>query len=151
MSWQGSAWVGNPPADNALIDFTLQLLREKTHADVALMQKRDFYLGPSHNAWLNNADAEGIERVFWTGGFLHVVTVSGDTLKKVLKESDFFDQQDIQATQEKTEFNRGLYTHGIRKTEDGLYVVDGDLLNRNGFTPWPPAITSSPGTPAIPN
>jgi 5'-nucleotidase, C-terminal domain len=116
-------------ANDAFVKCTLRILREKTHADVALMQKRDFYAGPFREADDAIKNALGIERVLWTGDILQVVTVTGDTLQKVLKESAGFDQQDLQATQEKTETGRGFFTLGIGKTEDDQYVIDGDLLD----------------------
>jgi 5'-nucleotidase-like protein len=128
----------SPPTDpsgpftgnDVFVKCTLKILREKTHADVALMQKRDFYAGPFRQAPDDaTKNALGIERVLWTGDILQVVTVTGDTLQKVLKESAGFDQQDLQATQEKTETGRGFFTLGIGKTEDDQYVMDGDLLD----------------------
>lgn len=121
-----SPFTGN----DAFVKCTLRILREKTHADVALMQKRDFYQGPFRPPFDDaTTNALGIERVLWTGDILQVVTVTGDTLQKVLKESAGFDQQDLQATQEKTETGRGFFTLGISKTEDGQSVIDGDLLD----------------------
>ena len=125
-----AVWRWSTPVDDAFVVYTLKTLREKTRADIAFMQKRDFYFGPFIAPGAGMVEyAVGIERVLWTGDRLQVITVTGDTLKKVLKESGLFDQQDIQATQEKTETNQGLYTFGLRKTEDDQYVIDGDLLD----------------------
>jgi hypothetical protein len=141
LHWQASAGSHAPDDENgckppagsdAFVNFTLKTMREKTSADVALMQKRDFYAGPFSHAQAESAVsavAEGIERVLWTGDILQVVLASGDTLAKVLKESDSFDRQDLQSTQENVEPGRGLYTHGIRKTDDGQYLIDGSVLD----------------------
>jgi 2',3'-cyclic-nucleotide 2'-phosphodiesterase (5'-nucleotidase family) len=138
MGWHvpppSGAQCQQPTANDAFVNFTLKTIRETANADVAVMQKRDFYAGPFQAPSPvaddpNKRNTEAVERVLWTGDSLQVVTVTGDTLKKVLAESDAFDQRDLQATQENLEIGRGLFTLGMRKTEDGQYMVGGDLLD----------------------
>jgi hypothetical protein len=74
---------------------------------------------------------ENIASVLWKGDVLKVITVSGDTLRKVLKESKQFDQADIQPTKDPEEVGRGLLFYGIKDTEDGNYLINGGLLDKD--------------------
>lgn len=123
-----------PTADDAFVKLVLKTLREKAHADLGMLQRRDFYYGPFLPPTLPPQPGQGaiavdIEKTLWTGDISRVVLVTGDTLKKVLKESEALDRRDIDATAEKLETGQGLFTFGIGKTEDGQYMVDGDLLD----------------------
>jgi 2',3'-cyclic-nucleotide 2'-phosphodiesterase (5'-nucleotidase family) len=101
---------------------TLRLMQQETHADIACLQKRDFYWGPFQ-------EGHGIERILWMGNYLQVLSVKGATLKSVLAQSDNFDQLDLQSTQQNEELGRGLVTFGIEKALDGDYLVDGVQLD----------------------
>src|SRR5205807_6230970 len=74
-------------------------------------------------------NGELLERILWMGNYLQVLTVKGDTLKKVLDDSAKFDTLDEQSTLEKVEVGRGLLTMGIQKTRDKQYLVDGTQLD----------------------
>jgi hypothetical protein len=111
----------------------LDVLRRKTGADVALLQKRDFYWGPFSTPLLNSAPGRPngvlLDSILWTGDYLQVLTVKGDTLKKVLDDSDKLDAMDAQTSNPAVETDRGLLTWGIQKTRDKQYLVDGTQLD----------------------
>jgi hypothetical protein len=113
----------------------LDTLRSKTGADVALLQKRDFYWGPFSTPLLHSTPGRPngvlLDSILWTGDYLQVLTVKGDTLKKVLDDSDKLDALDAQTTNPSVETNRGLLTWGIQKTRDKQYLVDGTQLDPN--------------------
>ena len=78
---------------------------------------------------------ENIAGVLWKGDILQVITVTGDTLKKVLRESKQFDQADIQPTKGlTTRAGADCCVYGIKETEDGNYLIDGSLLDEAGCT-----------------
>jgi len=121
---------------NAFQIATLAILRESTKADVAMLQKHDFYFGPFPDP-INQAsdpahpNGELLERILWMGDYLTVLTVKGSTLKKVLDESDKYDALDEAAAIEGMETERGVLTFGLQKTRDEQYLVDGMQLDPN--------------------
>jgi hypothetical protein len=125
-----------PPLENAFALAVLAALRDRTHADVAMLQKRAFYWGPFPNpqnssAGLTQPNGELLERILWMGDYLEVLSVKGSTLKKVLDDSDKLDALDERATHETVETARGLLALGIEKTRDKQYLVDGMQLDPN--------------------
>ncbi len=129
-----------PPAakyENAFQLAVLAILRDRTHADVAMLQKRSFYFGPfpapldgvPATNWLTHANGELLERILWMGDFLEVLSVKGSTLKKILDESDKLDAIDEQATHEVVEISRGVLALGLEKTRDKQYLIDGMQLD----------------------
>jgi hypothetical protein len=124
-----------PKLNGAFELAVLSILRDGTHADVAMLQKRSFYWGPFpsplHKANLAQSDGELLDRILWQGDFLRVLPVKGSTLKKVLEESDKLDALDEQATNEIVETKRGLLALGVEKTSDQQYLVDGIQLDPN--------------------
>jgi hypothetical protein len=112
---------------------TLDVMRSHSGADVAMLQKRDFYWGPfapNLNASGSSAlNGELLDRILWMGNYLQVITVKGDTLKKVLDESDKLDALDAQVDNINLETQRGLLTLGIQKTQDKQYLVAGTILD----------------------
>jgi 5'-nucleotidase-like protein len=126
----------DPQTRNAFELAVLATLRDRTHADVAMLQKRAFYWGPfplpqNPMANLNSANGEIIDRILWMGEFLQVLSVKGSTLKKVLEESDNLDALDERATNEIIETKRGLLALGVEKTRDKQYLIDGMQLDPN--------------------
>ena len=125
-----------PTLENAFQLAVLAALRDRTHADVAMLQKRSFYWGPfpaplygEHG--LEKANGQLLDRILWMGDYLEVIPVKGSTLKKVLDESDKFDALDEQATSEVVETGRGVLALGLEKTRDKQYLIDGMQLDPN--------------------
>ena len=120
--------VAVAPNEDPFIMATLKIMRDTTGADVSTMQKRDFYFGQLRpSSYLG----EVIAGVLWKGDILQVITVTGDTLRKVLRESKQFDQADIQPIKVSEESGRGLIVYGIKSTEDGNYLINGNLLEKS--------------------
>ncbi len=125
-----------PTLENAFQLAVLAALRDRTHADVSMLQKRAFYWGPfpealNGSSGSNQPSGELLERILWMGDYLEVLSLKGSTLKKVLDDSDKLDGLDEQATQETVETSRGLLALGIEKTRDKQYLVDGMQLDPN--------------------
>ncbi len=114
---------------------TLDVMRSYTGADVAMLQKRDFYWGPFaptlNPSGSSEPNGELLDRILWMGNYLQVTTVKGDTLKKVLDDSDKLDALDAQVGNLTLETLRGLLTLGIQKTLDKQYLVAGTILDPN--------------------
>jgi hypothetical protein len=114
---------------------TLDVMRSNTGADIAMLQKRDFYWGPFAPTLNPSASTqpsgELLDRILWMGNSLQVITVKGDTLKKVLDDSDKLDAFDAQVDNVNLETLRGLLTLGVQKTEDKQYLVAGTILDPN--------------------
>src|SRR5207302_10878201 len=127
--WPPPAGPRGPVPTHAFELATLAVLRIHTGADVAMLQKRDFYWGPFPKTLNDRVGAihpngELLERILWMGNYLQVLTVKGDTLKKVLDDSAKFDTLDEQSTLEKVEVGRALLTLGIQTTRDKQYLSD---------------------------
>jgi hypothetical protein len=125
-----------PKVENAFQLAVLAALRDRTHSDVAMLQKRSFYWGPfpvplDGQQSLEKANGQLLDRILWMGDYLEVIPVKGSTLKKVLDESDQFDALDEQATSEIVEAGRGVLALGLEKTRDKQYLVDGMQLDPN--------------------
>jgi len=104
----------------------LQIMRTASGADIAMLQKRDIFWGPFRTS---QSPGEELERLLWKGDVLRVLSVTGATLQKVLKESDAFDQSDL--TGDAVTQGRGLVYLGLEATQDESYVIDGALLDKN--------------------
>ena len=128
LAGQGGGKSARGKPGSLFVTATLKIMRDKTNADVAMVQKRDFYWG---NLRSSEYMGENIASVLWKGDVLQVIAVTGDTLKKVLRESKQFDQADIQPTKGHDESGRGLLLFGIEETEDGNYLIGGSLIDKN--------------------
>jgi hypothetical protein len=104
----------------------LQIMRKSSGADIAMLQKRDIFWGPFRKS---ESSGEEIERLLWKGDVLRVLSVTGATLQKALKESDAFDQADVNG--DATLSGLGLVYLGLEPTKDENYVIDGALLDKN--------------------
>lgn len=132
----------------ALADATLYAMLQQTHADVALMQKHDFYLpnplveclvtqvptspsatpcpevqsssAPDVHAWQKILDA-----LIWKGDIVTVIPVRGSVLQAVMKRSHQYDLNDQSGLSLNKEADRGLRTLGIKA--DGF--KDSYLIN----------------------
>jgi hypothetical protein len=125
-------------ATKALQEITLYSMLRETHADIALVQKHDFYLqipmvecllnqlagipspapcAPAINepsllgarAWQKILDA-----IIWKGDLLTVIPVRGSTLLAVMKRSRQFDANDDSSLSLTKEKDRGLLPLGIK-------------------------------------
>jgi len=109
----------------------LARMLEVTKADIALLQKRDFFQA-SENP--NPSSVEMLERVLWKGDLVTMVVLSGDQLKSVLKRSAAYDKAESSNVTEPTTANMGLVTLGILprdgwEGDKAKLYVDADLID----------------------
>ena len=103
---------------------TLCAMRQRTGADVALIQKRDFFfddLQKVHND--TNEFQRVLDRVIWKGDLLTLLYVPGAALKKALAQSRKYDAEDANFLSLADERMRGLEYVGIDKIA-GEYVIN---------------------------
>ncbi|HWF47610.1 MAG TPA: hypothetical protein VG168_11440 [Bryobacteraceae bacterium] len=99
-------------------------------SDVALLQHRDIFTGfekavafwPRDRAYTTQ---QLLDEILWKQDFVFCLPVQGSTLKKVIQESDAFDQQDKDNLSFEVEKGRGLSTLGINRDPESQ-----DLLIR---------------------
>jgi len=132
---------------------TLYAMLNETHADIAIAQKKDFFLDidlvdcllrqladSSHPCYEFNADhfSPGhswrliLDAVLWKGDILTVMPVRGSVLQAVMKQSHQFDANDDSSLSLPRERNRGLVTLGIKS--DGFkdsYLINDVPLDPN--------------------
>ena len=124
----------------AIEKLTLWVMRERWHADVALLQERDFYLrgideyitdhcSNSPSCPLNLQEL--LDRIIWKGDFLRVASVQGSVLKNILKRSKSFEQIGKLAYVPVSETGRQLIEVGIDSdpTKSVEYLINGKPLD----------------------
>lgn len=139
------------PTSNSRADWDAQIqlltlcqLQKQTGADVALLQKRDFFTHLPNDFWALQPDRgadyvadhqsirEIIDRIIWKGDFVHLIYVPGSALKKALDQSRVFDAEDNSSLSLSDERNRGFATFGVRFDADrSEYIVNGLPLESN--------------------
>lgn len=105
---------------------TLCLMREQLSADVALIQKRDFFPElPTPDITNEARFQEALERIIWKGDLLSLLYVPGSALKNVLEQSKKFDGEDSNALSLTDERARGLQFVGVRfDTKTKKYIIN---------------------------
>lgn len=115
---------------------TLCAIQHASEADVAILQKRDFFsvIGleprakPPETPRYELQDL--VERIVWKGDFMTVNYLSGSTLQKIMTQSKGFDSDDSSSLSLADETGRGLLAIGIRYDSDhSEYVVNGRPLD----------------------
>jgi len=120
---------------------TVCAMQENAEADIALLQKRDFFAtlpGDAHDL-RNDVDKEAdpelqhiVDRIIWKGDFLIVSHVPGSVIQKVMAQSKTFDADDKSQLSLSDERNRGLVYAGIHYDDErGEYLVNGVPLDPN--------------------
>lgn len=106
---------------------TLCVMREQVHADVALIQKRDFFSGPNQSTEIPNDFQQVLDRIIWKGDLLALMYVPGSALKKALDLSKKYNLEDTNNLSLANEKLRGLETLGIKKTDKELLINEVPL------------------------
>ena len=114
-------------------------MQKETHADVALLQKRDFFADlPDSSGDVADLNAQQpdqilqqlLDRIVWKGDFLNLLYVSGSALQQALKQSKAFDAADKSNLSIGENKNRGLVSVGITfDAAHGEYLIDGNRLD----------------------
>ena len=105
---------------------TLCLMREQVGADVALVQKRDFFAElPDSSLTDPTRFQEALDRIIWKGDLLSLLYVPGSALKKALDQSKNFDNEDGNALSLADERARGLKFIGVRyDAKSKKYIIN---------------------------
>jgi hypothetical protein len=162
--------------DQQMQMLTLCLLQKRTGADVALLQKRDFFTYLPADFWTLQPDRradyvadhqsvrEIIDRIIWKGDFVNLIYVPGSALKKALDQSKAFDAEDSSSLSLSDERNRGFATLGVRfDAVRSEYIVNALPLDPNklyavatsdyvsaGDTGYPDLAASQVKPPSVP-
>ena len=112
---------------------TLCLMREQLSADVALIQKRDFFPELPPDTLANPAHfQQALDRIIWKGDLLSLLYVPGSALKSVLEQSKKFDAEDSNALSLADERARGLKFIGVRfDSKSKKYIINELPLDDN--------------------
>ena len=112
---------------------TLCLMREQLNADVALIQKRDFFNElPPDDLDKPEHFQEALDRIIWKGDLLSLLYVPGSALKSVLEQSKNFDNEDSNALSLADERARGLQFIGVRfDSKSRKYIINELPLDDN--------------------
>ncbi|HET6844311.1 MAG TPA: 5'-nucleotidase C-terminal domain-containing protein [Candidatus Angelobacter sp.] len=145
---------------------TLCYMQKSTEADVALLQKRDFFSElPTHTIEEGPAAIQDfLDRIIWKEDFLSLLYVPGSALKKAMEQSKLFDADDKSDLSLSAEKQRSLVSLGISfDSERGEYVINGLPLDPNklysvatsdfleaGDTGYPDLATSQQEPPVTP-
>lgn len=120
---------------------TLCAMQRHSRADVALLQRRDFFpvlpadvedIGSNLSAAPDKALQPILDRMIWKGDLLTFWYVPGSALEAVMKQSKVFDAQEKSNTSFAAEADRGLVALGITyDPENSEYIVNGLPLDAN--------------------
>lgn len=118
---------------------TLCEMQKATHADVALLQERDFFAALPADAGdipdLNTRQPEEVlqqllDRIVWKGDFLTLIYLPGSALETAMKQSKTFETADKSNLNVAEYKNRELLSVGITyDAVDKEYFIDGDRLD----------------------
>ncbi len=118
---------------------TLCEMQNETHADVGLLQKRDFFTAlPRDSGDIEdmasrepgNSLQQLLDRILWKGDFLILLYVPGSALQQAMKQSKSFDALDRSELSIGQDKNRGFISAGITfDAEHGEYLIDGIPLD----------------------
>jgi hypothetical protein len=114
----------------AFQDLTLHAMLKSLNADVAMIQKRDFFWPLPEDACNSRNLQDQLDRVLWKGDFLMRRQIPGSTLKRLLARSKQFNDDDESSVSLEIEKGRGLVTLGV--TYDSRldeYFINGSPLD----------------------
>ena len=106
---------------------TLCAMRERLGADVALIQKRDFFDGPDEGSNDITDIQHVLDRKIWKGDLLTLMYLPGSALKKALDLSKKFDTDDKNQLSLESEKLRGLEYLGVTKPDKDYLINEVPL------------------------
>ena len=118
-----------PSADDPSVDEPLKLLtlcamRQRMGADVALLQKRDFFTSQIPPDANKVGEFQSIlDHVIWKGDLLTLMYVPGSALRNALDQSKKYEQEEADALSLTDDRSRGLLTLGV-ETKGNDYIVN---------------------------
>ncbi len=129
----------------AIQQLALSAMRDKVHADVALLQTKDFYSHGLKDYLRENCVDKNtgqllkcdlhiqqiLERIVWKGDFIQTLSVTGEGLKTVLKKSDGFAEIEKAGYIPIEEPGWQLVTLGVKPdpNDSGNYLINGRPLD----------------------
>lgn len=133
--------------EEAIQQLALWSMRKKWDADIALLQKRDFYIDGVKDYLHEDCDASKaskdpckdfkdiLDRVIWKGDNVRVLSVKGSTLQSIIKDSDQFETIENKGYLPVSEGERSLVMLGLRPDPRSLgdYLVNGKPLDANAL------------------
>ena len=142
----------------------LVVMQTQKHADIAMLQKRDFFETFVKSGVTEANLQEVVDRIFWKGDFLLKIPVRGDVLKKIMERSKKYDDEDKASLSLYHESNRGLITLGIFEDRvTSTLIVNGEAVDDNkvytvatsdyvglGDTGYSDLLTTPVGSPITP-
>jgi 5'-nucleotidase-like protein len=133
--------IGNTPKEEQIEWLTLCAMQDSVGADIALLQRRDFFptLPGDAQDLVDDVDKttdptlqQIVERIIWKGDFLIVSHVPGSVIQKIMVQSKVYDSDDKASLSLSDEKNRGLLYVGIHyDDEQKEYLVNGVPLDPN--------------------
>lgn len=128
--------TANAPEEEQIAWLTLCAVQQATEADVAFLQKRDFFtpigLEPHGNARATpRYEIQDLtDRIVWKGDFMIITYLPGSVLQKIMTQSKGFDSDDSSLLSLSDETGRGLLAVGIHyDSERSEYLVNGRPLD----------------------
>jgi hypothetical protein len=133
--------VWNTTKEEQIQWLTLCAMQDKAEADIALLQKRDFFttLPGDVEDIVSDLDKDPdpklqqiIDRIIWKGDFQIVSYLPGSAIQKMMAQSKIYDADDRSLLSLSDEKGRGLVFVGIRHDdEQNEYLVNGVPLDPN--------------------
>jgi hypothetical protein len=105
---------------------TLCAMRERVGADVALIQKRDFYNRLPAEAYEEDYQQK-LDRLIWKGDLLTLMYVPGSALKKALEDSNRYNTEDSNLLSLAEQRLRGLEYLGITRGQNEYLINEVPL------------------------
>lgn len=108
-------------------ELALLVMQETLHADVSMLQGRDLFEAKETGAAGVTPDnlKELVDRIYWKNDFALPLSVTGATLKSLLKKSDAFNAAENNSVNTDLEKGQGLITLGMFKE----FTTKGYLVN----------------------
>jgi hypothetical protein len=148
---------------------TLCAMRKALGADVAMLQKRDFFSElPADVIDINHRRdnlQQILDRIIWKGDFLTLLYLPGSALASIMRQSKRYDDEDASKLSIANERSRALVTLGLKADPKSngyllnevpvdpnrLYAVATTDFVRAGDTDYPELAAASIGSAAIPS
>jgi hypothetical protein len=128
-----------PSAGSEFTEAVLQIMRQRSHSDLGLLESRELY------GVIESSNQEGdpdqpdpndrrylrkfIDRILWEDATIQKLTITGATLKKILKQSATYSNQEESSTERAAVLGRALKFSGLTKGPGKEeYFVNGKAL-----------------------
>ena len=107
-------------------------MRDACHADASFLQHRDVYMAPDFegSGLTDDGYAAAIHAIYWKGDFISCMRITGDTISKLLAQSDVLKASESNEVVTDLERGRDLAKLGIEKDAiTDAWNINGEILN----------------------